>query len=114
MLERWLSHLSSHKAGHALHRTPRVFLKTIEEYKKNKSIVFDGIHFLHVFIWLMQKNYKKLAAAYVNLDNRFTTDEEVIDFLKERTSRIDISQYEAKVFYPLREHRNKREHFLQA
>jgi hypothetical protein len=49
MLERCLSHQSHEKQ--AMHWTehPAYFQKTVEKYKANDSIVFDGIHFLHSF-----------------------------------------------------------------
>ena len=67
---------------------PSFFLKTINEYSKNDAIVFDGIHFLHVFLYLMLKRYDLLAKHFVNLDNRYSSDQEVIEFLRSRTRPI--------------------------
>ena len=67
---------------------PVYFKKTIQEYKDNDAIIFDGIHFLHVFVYLMGKRYDLLAKNFINLDNRFSSQEEVIEFLKSRTRKI--------------------------
>jgi hypothetical protein len=70
---------------------PVYFQKTLNKYVTNKAIVFDGIHFLHVFIWLMRKRYDLLAKNYVTLDDRYHSDEEVVSFLKSRTEKIPFS-----------------------
>ena len=82
----------SHHIKPAMHWTehPTFFKKTVEEYATNDAIVFDGIHFLHIFIYLMQKRYDLLAAHFVNLGNRYSSDEEVIVLLKSRTKRIEF------------------------
>jgi len=54
---------------------------------KQKTLTFDGIHYLHIFIWLMTKRYDKLAKHVVNVDNMFANDEEVIALMKERTKK---------------------------
>lgn len=84
----------SHHLKPAMHWTehPHHFLSSIDEYVKNEAIVFEKIHFLHVFVYLMTKRYDKLARHYVNLGNRFNSDEEVIAFLKQRTARIPHSK----------------------
>lgn len=80
----------SHHLKPSMHWTdhPHYFLKTIAEYEKNDAIVFDGIHFLHVFVYLMFKRYDLLARHFVNLGDRYASDEEVMAFLKMRTRRI--------------------------
>ena len=80
----------SHHVKPAMHWTehPVFFQKTIDKYAANEAIVFDGIHFLHVFVFLMRKRYDLLAKHFVNIGNRFSTDEEVIAFLKKRTRKI--------------------------
>lgn len=82
-------HISHHERP-AMHWTehPHWFWKTLDKYVANEAIVFDGIHFLHVFLYLMTKRYDLLAKNYVNLGGRFQTDEEIIVFLKSRTHRI--------------------------
>lgn len=83
----------SHHLKHNMHWTehPVYFKKTLQEYADNNAIVFDGIHFLHVFAWLMRKRYDLLAKHFVNIGDRFQTDEEIISFLKERTRRIPVA-----------------------
>lgn len=80
----------SHHEKQAMHWTehPVYFQKTLDKYVRNEAIVFDGIHFLHVFIWLMRKRYDLLAKNYVNIGNRFENDDQVIAFLKSRTRKI--------------------------
>lgn len=80
----------SHHVKQTMHYTehPGYFTRTLDQYIKNEAIVFDGIHFLHVFIWLMRKRYDLLARHYVNIGDRFQNDEQVIAFLKSRTRRV--------------------------
>ncbi|KAA2244449.1 fatty acid desaturase [Chitinophaga agrisoli] len=79
-----------HHLKPSLHWTeyPHHFTKTLDEYVKNEAVVFDGIHYLHVFAYLMLKRYDLLAKHFVNIGGRFGSDEEVILFLKQRTRRI--------------------------
>jgi fatty acid desaturase len=83
----------SHHVRPAMHWTehPTFFRSTLKQYAANEAIVFDGIHFLHVSIWLLTKRYDKLARHFVNLDNRYASDEEIIAFLKSRTQRIEFA-----------------------
>jgi hypothetical protein len=80
----------SHHQKQTMHYTehPVFFMKTLDQYIANEAIVFDGIHFLHVYIWLMRKRYDLLAKHFVNIGKRYGSDEEVIAFLKSRTQRI--------------------------
>jgi fatty acid desaturase len=87
-------HISHHIAP-TMHWTehPGYFKSTLQEYIDNDAIVFDGIHFLHVFIYLMRDRYDLLAAHFVNLGDRYKSDEEIIVFLRARTIKIDIAPY---------------------
>jgi fatty acid desaturase len=67
---------------------PQYFQKSIKEYATNDAIVFDGIHFLHVFIYLMGKRYDLLAKNFVNIGSRYQNDEEIIQMMKSRTKKI--------------------------
>jgi hypothetical protein len=68
---------------------PGEFATRKNEFASNKAIVFDGIHYLHVFIWLMFKRYDKLAENLVNIDGAvFKSREEAIALMKERTKKI--------------------------
>ena len=53
----------------------------------NKAIVFDGIHYLHIFFYLLTKRYDKLADNLVNINNMFSSREEAIALMKERTKK---------------------------
>ncbi|UOG74027.1 fatty acid desaturase [Hymenobacter tibetensis] len=80
----------SHHLKPALHWTehPAAFLKDVDKYAQNDAIVFDGIHFLHIFAYLMTRRYDLLARHFVNIGNRYASDAEVISMLKVRTQRI--------------------------
>jgi fatty acid desaturase len=80
----------SHHEKQTMHWTehPAYFQKTLEKYKANDSIVFDGIHFLHVFFWLMRKRYDLLAINFVNLNGKYHNNKEVEIFLRSRTRKI--------------------------
>lgn len=67
---------------------PGEFLKRKDEFAARKAIVFDGIHYLHIFIYLMTKQYNKLADNLVNINNMFGSREEAIALMKQRTRRI--------------------------
>lgn len=68
---------------------PGEFLKRKDEFAANKAIVFDGIHYLHIFTWLLTKRYDKLANNLVNINgNMFQSKEEAIALMKERTRKI--------------------------
>lgn len=81
----------SHHEKQTMHWTehPVYFQKTLTRYISNQAIVFDGIHFLHVFIWLMGKRYDLLAKNFVVLDGSPRSKEEIIAFLKSRTKRFE-------------------------
>lgn len=86
----------SHHIKPNMHWTehPVYFRQTLQEYVDNEAIVFDGIHFLHVWLWLVTGRYDKLARHFVNIGDRFANDEEVIAFLKSRTKKIPVEQME--------------------
>jgi fatty acid desaturase len=70
---------------------PGEFLKLQDKFSERKSIIFTGIHYLHIFVWLMGKRYDKLADHLVNINgNTFSTREEAIALMKERTKRITL------------------------
>ena len=74
----------------AMHYTeiPIEFLKSKDDFAKNKTFIFDGIHYLHIFLWLMTKRYDKLAHNIVNVNNMFSSEEEAIALMKERTRKL--------------------------
>lgn len=83
----------SHHVRPTMHWTehPTFFRKTLDQYAANDAIVFDGIHFLHVSLWLLRKRYDLLARHFVNLDGKYSSDAEIIDFLRSRTKKISFA-----------------------
>lgn len=80
----------NHHLKPAMHYTlyPKHFEQNLDEFKENKALVFEGIHFLHVWYFLMRKKYKKLASHLVNIDGMFESEEEAIKLMKSRTARM--------------------------
>jgi len=85
----------SHHIHPTMHWTehPAYFKQTLQEYIDNDAVVFDGIHFLHVFIYLIRGRYDLLAKHFVNLGNRYKSDEEIIVMLKSRVEKIDVAPF---------------------
>jgi fatty acid desaturase len=79
-----------HHLRPAMHYTelPAEFMKLRDTIAEKKTLVFDGIHYLHIFIYLMTKRYDKLAANLVNVNNTFSSEEEAIALMKERTKKM--------------------------
>ncbi len=69
---------------------PGEFLKRKNEFAAYKAIVFDRIHYLHIFIFLLTKRYDKLADNLVNINGMFSSREEAIALMKERTKKIPV------------------------
>lgn len=69
---------------------PKIFMSLKEEMRRKKTLIFDGIHYLHIFYYLMTKKYDKLANNLVNIENTFSSKEEMITLLKSRTKKIDL------------------------
>jgi fatty acid desaturase len=80
----------SHHLKPALHWTehPHHFRQNLAQYADNEAIVFDGIHFLHIFFYLMAKRYDLLARHFVLLDGTARPEAEVVALLRSRTQRI--------------------------
>ncbi len=70
---------------------PIEFMRQKDRFAQEKALVFDGIHFLHIFVYLVTKRYDKLADNLVNINGMFSSKEEAIALLKERTKRIKLS-----------------------
>lgn len=67
---------------------PQDFLDNQERYAKEGCIVFEGIDFFMVSLFLFLGRYDWLAKRFVRLPGDTRTDEQVIEFLKSRTARI--------------------------
>jgi fatty acid desaturase len=84
-------HITHHlKPGMHWTQHPVEFMNTIAHYKENKSIVFQGIGFLGIFILLMKKDYERLAEKVVNIQQTFASNQDLIALMKERTQRISV------------------------
>jgi hypothetical protein len=83
-------HISHHITPN-LHWTlhPNHLITNLEEYAANKALVFEGIHFLHIWWYLMTNNYQRLSMHVVNLNGMFANREEAIALMKARTMKIE-------------------------
>jgi fatty acid desaturase len=88
----------NHHVKPALHWTlyPSHFEQNLNEFSKNKALVFEGIHFLHIWWYLMKQNYTKLAAHIVNINNAYASEAEVIQIMKSRTLKMPKRGISAK------------------
>lgn len=80
----------SHHIKPSMHWTlhPDHLIRNAQTYATNKALVFEGIHFLHIWWYLMTKNYALLAGCVVNLNNAFASEHEIINTMKARTKAI--------------------------
>ncbi len=83
---------TSHHLKPTLHWTdhPASFVNNINAYAVNKAVIFEGIDYGKIFVYLMRKRYDLLAKNFVNINNTFKSDDEIIALLKERTKRFDV------------------------
>jgi fatty acid desaturase len=81
-----------HHLKPAMHWTelPGEFLKNINTYSKENSIIFKKIDFFQVWFFLMFKRYDILAKNMVTVNHHFASKEEAIAMLKQRTKRIAV------------------------
>jgi fatty acid desaturase len=75
---------------------PEHFQNHIAEFSKNKALVFDNLHYLHIWFYLMTKNYAALAKHMVNINETFVNDAEAIALLKSRTAKMALRGINAK------------------
>jgi fatty acid desaturase len=80
----------SHHIRPAMHWTdhPSHLQNNLEEYAKNKALVFEGVDFLFVWKNLMFGNYDVLKEHLVNINDTFASDEEAIALMKRRVEKI--------------------------
>ena len=85
---------TNHHIKPALHYTdhPSMLMESKDEYAANKALIFDGLDFGGVFFGLMGKNYEKLADHVVNIDNTFSSKQEIIELMKYRTQYIPLNK----------------------
>jgi fatty acid desaturase len=84
-------HISHHIAP-SLHWTqhPLHLKDNLDEYATNRALVFDGIHFLHIWFYLMKDKYDKLADHVVNINGMYASREEAINLMKKRTAKMPM------------------------
>lgn len=71
---------------------PVEFERALAEYGARDAIVFDGIDYFQVWLYLMTGRWSKLAARFVALpDAPARTEREVIEFLQRRVMPITAS-----------------------
>jgi fatty acid desaturase len=68
---------------------PGIFMQLLSEAAKSRTIVFEKIHYLHIFLFLMRKRYDKLADNMVNISGSFSDENDAIALLKARTKKFD-------------------------
>ncbi len=88
----------SHHIKPTMHWTehPNSFLNNIDDYAKNRAIVFNGLDFGQVFFNLMKNRYDVLAKHFVNINGMFTSEKEIIRFLKHRTEAFSPGNFSAQ------------------
>ena len=67
---------------------PLEFLKQKDALADNKAIVFDSLNYLQIFLLLLTRRYDKLADNLININDMFTSKEEAIVLMRERTKKI--------------------------
>ena len=79
-----------HHLNPSMHWTdmPKEFIRNKMKYADERAIIYEGLDFHMVWLFLMLKRYDKLAAHFVDIDNRYQSDDEIIQLLKERTKKI--------------------------
>ncbi len=85
--------------GHHLHphlhysELPIEFNHHIEKYGKEDIMIFNDLHYPHIWYYLMKKNYRKLASCYVKLPHApVRTETELINTMKRRTRAIELDK----------------------
>ena len=67
---------------------PAEFESNKDEYGRQDAIVFDGIDFFQVSLYLFLGRYDWLAQHYVALDGKPRSEQEIIEHLRSRTTPI--------------------------
>jgi hypothetical protein len=76
------------KANRHWTEMPADLEKNVVKYAKEGAIVFDGIDFFQVSLYLFLKRYDWLAKHYVELGDRRRNADEIVTYLKSRTRPI--------------------------
>lgn len=89
-------HIGHHQVPN-MHWTdmPVDFQKNIDKYVANQSLIFEGLDFQQVFLFLMFKKYDKLTNYMVNINgDTFKDKEEAIAIMKKRLKRFPKERLE--------------------
>ena len=82
-------HIGHHvKANRHWSEMPDDFLRNLNTYAQQGAIVFDGIDFFQVWLYLMLRRYDWLARRYVHLGGPKKSHAEIVALLRERTRAI--------------------------
>lgn len=71
---------------------PADFERSIDKYREEGCVIFEGLDFFIVWGLLMTKQYKILARHFVDFETPKRSEEEIIELLKSRTRRITEEQ----------------------
>jgi fatty acid desaturase len=74
---------------------PVIFKQMLPSFKENRTFIFEKIHYLHIFTYLMFKRYDKLASYVVNVES-FSDKNDAIALLKSRTKKFDLKAFAEK------------------
>jgi fatty acid desaturase len=72
---------------------PSLFQQMLPRFEKNRTFIFEKIHYLHIFIYLMFRKYDKLAEHMVNVHGSFLDNNDAISLLKRRTKKFNLKKY---------------------
>jgi fatty acid desaturase len=75
---------------------PVLFKQMLPSFKTNRTFIFEKIHYLHIFTYLMFKRYDKLANYVVNVQESFSDKNDAIALLKSRTKKFDLRAFAVK------------------
>src|SRR6185295_16460645 len=72
---------------------PVIFNQMLPSFKEHRTIIFEKINYLHIFKYLMFKQYDKLAGYLVNIPGSFTDKNEAMALLKSRTRKFNLEAF---------------------
>jgi fatty acid desaturase len=87
----------SHHIDPTMHWTdhPAFFQAHLGEFARERAVVFAGLNYLDIFVMLLRGRYDLLAHHFVNVGDVYTSDEEVIAFLRSRTAPVPFTNVQA-------------------
>ncbi len=81
---------TSHHIRPGLHWTeyPAHLRENLDAFVREQALIFHGIHYLHIWWYLMTKRYDRLADQLLNIDGSLGSRAEMITLLQSRTRRM--------------------------